>query len=476
MRNRLSLLGVLPLFLALVGSPLGCGSEKDSAVSCPAADEVRGQCAGVPQEPLCDEDSCTAGVDCAEVKAAHDDASLSAARSSATAGTCIALAPGSYGPVTLPAGVSLLGKSAELVSVKGVTVGSGQGSVVRGLTAGSGGVVVEAGAKVLIEAVRVSGAAAAGVQVAEGATVMLLGSAIEGSAGDGVTVADGAVVTIESTIVEGNAGPGLWAACNADCDCVAPPDVAVQSSIVRDNHVGGIVLFGAKAWLSGVDIQGTLVGDDVGFGLGGGGLSVAACSELTATDLRVFQNQAYGILIDDSTALIGDPAGETGVEVDDNQVGVWAQHISQSESQTVTLEGLTVDGNAGVGIGVDGDSVGLIICKSAITGTVLTDVLVEGGGSQQVGDGLLWLGGSEIAVDGLSLSGNARASVVIDGEAGGSMKNVTLSGGDETKGVVQQSYSGGSQPQVGANAPVIATSPTGLFAIPAPPAVLAKSL
>ena len=481
MRNVLSPIGGLFLVAALLASQSGCGGEGDgdgeepAPAVCPEGDEIRGQCAGVPQAALCDEDACTDGVECAETVTAGDDSALASALTGAAAGTCIALAPGSYGAVTLPAGVRLLGKSADSVSVESITLGPGNGGVVRGVSVGAGGIVVQ-GKGATIESVRVLGAEMAGIDVANEAAVTVRGSTIEGGSRYGITAADGATVTVENTLVEGNDGPGVWAACSADCDCAAPPDLVMKSSIVRDNHVGGIVLFGSMMLLEAVDVTGTLVGDDFAYGLGGGGVSVAGCSRLTARDLHVFDSQSYGLLIDDSNATVGDPTGATSIEVSGNAIGVWAQHISQSAPQTVTLDGLTVDDNAGVGIGAAGDSVGLIICKTAVTRTKMSDLYVAGGGSQQVGDGLLWLDGSEITIDSLSLGGSARASVVIDGEATGAMSNITLSDGDEAKGIVQQGYSGGAQPTTDEGAPPITTSPDALFAIPEAPVSVPRDL
>ena len=475
MQNKLTSMGFFPLFLALAALSSGCGEEPVQE-GCPAGDEIRGACAGVPAQALCDGDSCTEGVDCADVISVSDDASLASAMSSAGSGTCVALAPGTYGAVTLPGGARLLGRSAADVQVSAITVGAGKGSMVRGLSVGAGGVTLASGANLLLESVRVTGATGAGISAPGDAVVTVRSSVIGGGAGSGLRAGDGATITLEDSILEDNQGPGLLAACSADCDCPSPPDIVLRRTIVRANHVGGVVLFGAHALLESVDIQGTLVGDDVAFGLGGGGLSAASCSDVTAKDLHVFDNRAYGILLDDSTATVGDPESPSGIQITGNEIGVWAQHISQSHPQTVRLDGLLVKGNKGVGIGASGDAVGLIICKSAITDTSLADVLVEAGGEEQVGDGLLWLGGSEIAVDGLSLSGNARASVVIDGEATGSLTHVTLSGGDEAKGVVQQQYAGGAQPQIGAGAPAITTSADGLFAIPVPPSLPPKSL
>jgi len=474
MRNMLSSTGILSLSLCLASALTGCRAEPEQA-GCPTGDEIRGQCAGVPAQALCDDDACTQDLACASVKTVGDDASLKDAIASAGSGDCIALHPGTYKSIQLPGGVSLLGRSAADVTVKGIQVGAGGQSTVRGLAVGEDGVTIASGAVATIEAVRIDGAGSAGLALSDGATVAVRASTISSSAADGVLLIEGATLTLEGSLIEANAGPGIRATCASDCDCPAPPDLVLRSSIVRENHVGGVLLFGAHALIESVDIQGTDVGDTVAFGLGGGGLSAVACSDLTAKDLHVFNNRSYGVLLDDSNAFLGDPASDPSVEITGNEIGVWAQHISQSHAQTVTLDGLTVKGNSAVGIGTSGDAVGLIICRSAILDTAMADVPVEGAGSKQVGDGLLWLGGSEIAIDGLSLSGNARASVVIDGEASGSMANVTLGGGDEEKGIVQQAYAGGAQPQVGANSPAITTSDTGLYSIPKAPAVPPKS-
>lgn len=475
MRSRPSSFGFLPFVVALAFAPLGCGGEEKpdpEPSTCPAGDEIRGVCAGVPADALCEGQSCTDGVDCASVKSASDDASLGEALSSATPGTCIALAPGDYGPVTLPGGVSLLGRSAAEVTIGGLLVQAGGDSVVRGLAIDAvDGVYLDPDATAHLEAVRVTASQTSGIQISNGASMVLRNSAVAGGAWTGIRVVEGGSALVEASILEGNAGPGLSAACASECGCPAPPDVTLRHTIVRDNHVGGVLLFGATALLESVDIQGTLVGDDVAFGLGGGGLSAAGCAHLTAKDLHVEDNASFGILLDASDAMIGDPLGDPAIQVKGNAIGVWAQHISKSAPQTVTLDGLTVEESAGVGIGAAGDAVGLIICRSAVKKTKLASLLVEGGGSKEVGDGLLWLGATEIAIDGLTLDGNARASVVIDGEASGSMANVTLTGGDEEKGIVQQSYAGGSQPQIGAGTPAITTSPTALFALPKSPAV-----
>ncbi|HLM74042.1 MAG TPA: hypothetical protein VK459_15155, partial [Polyangiaceae bacterium] len=77
-------------------------------------------------------------------------------------------------------------------------------------------------------------------------------------------------------------------------------------------------------------------------------------------------------------------------------------------------------------------------------------------------------------IDGVRLGGNARSSVLIDGAAadGSSISNLTLEGGDELKGVVQQNVQAGAgTPTVGAGAPSIMSTATELFAVPVAPAV-----
>src|SRR5262245_4180385 len=79
----------------------GCGGEPPPP-ECPAENEVWGVCAGLPLQDVCDSDTCTEGVECAQVVQADSDDSLQSAASSASSGTCIALAPGTYKAVSVP--------------------------------------------------------------------------------------------------------------------------------------------------------------------------------------------------------------------------------------------------------------------------------------------------------------------------------------------------------------------------------------
>jgi hypothetical protein len=85
-----------------------------------------------------------------------------------------------------------------------------------------------------------------------------------------------------------------------------------------------------------------------------------------------------------------------------------------------------------------------------------------------VGDGLNWFDASSVVLDGITLSGSARQSVLIDGDVGqgSSITNVTLEGGDELLGILQQNYTqGGVQPVVGSGAPPVSTAAAEVYPI-----------
>src|SRR5262245_27293778 len=91
-------------FLVLAALGLcACGSSDESSPptpwppGCPEGHTVAGECVGVSSSPVCAENTCTAGVACDNIVTVTNDAELTNAASSATAGTCIAVAPGNYG-------------------------------------------------------------------------------------------------------------------------------------------------------------------------------------------------------------------------------------------------------------------------------------------------------------------------------------------------------------------------------------------
>ncbi|KYF80519.1 hypothetical protein BE18_25245, partial [Sorangium cellulosum] len=388
----------------------------------------------MPGVPVCDGDACTDGVACRGVSQAGSDAELQRAAAEATSGTCIALAPGRYGAVELPGGVSLLGRSADDVAVREVTVGAGEGAVLRGFRASS--IRVEGATGARIESVRVADSAQEGVTVAPQSSVALIRSTIEGVSTYGVYAVDPRSVSLDEVVIDGAGGPGLWVMSSSDC-AAAPerPALDMRRSVVRSAHVAGVALFGVKATIRGVDVVATVVGESFSYGLGGGGLSIASCSEVDAKGLRVHDNSLYGVLVDGSKGVLGGTGPDEGIEIDRNVRGLWIQNVTES----FTLENAQLDQNKGAGIGLSGESRGVIICRSSVSRTVLKSLsTVDGVGAKDVGHGLVWTEASSASLVEVGLSGNAIASVLIDGEVSGVLDRVVLSGGDETLGIVQQ--------------------------------------
>jgi hypothetical protein len=469
--------GFVAALFGLAGLTLGCGGT-ESPSACAPENEIHSVCAGVPKDALCSSDVCTDGVSCADIVKVDNDSSLASALAGASPGTCIALSPGTYKAADLPGGVSLLGRSASDVQVGSVTLGAGVGATLRGLTVGAEGLTIAGATKARVESVRVSGAVDLGVLVTAGSSVTIVTSSFEGSGRYNLEIGDGAAVELDRAIISGSDGPGVWAACSTDCGCVEKPSLTMSNSIVRDNHLAGIVLFGATASFEGVDILSTLQGDKLYFGQGGGGLSIARCSSVTATRLRVERSDSFGVLVDGASAALGSEGSEGGVELRGNVIGLWVSNVLAT--QMVSLVGATIEENQGVGVGVSGETRGFIVCKSHIKATQSHTLPVYEGGTmgfvKEVGDGLVWLDSSEAIVTDLTLSANARASIVINGEASGNLQNITLQGGDEAKGILHQSFAGGSKPTIGAGVPALSTHVEEVFAVPVAPPPPARNL
>src|SRR5262249_43195414 len=142
----------------------------------------------------------TTGATCAKVIRAASDGELAGALATAGEGDCIALGPGTYGPVTLPGGVSLLGRSAADVRVASVAIGPGSGSWLRGLDL-AGGLDAGSATDVRVEAVRIHGGDD-GVHVGKGGSVTIVTSEIRDTGTYGVLATQPAGVTIERTVIE----------------------------------------------------------------------------------------------------------------------------------------------------------------------------------------------------------------------------------------------------------------------------------
>ncbi|WP_437323219.1 right-handed parallel beta-helix repeat-containing protein [Sorangium sp. So ce381] len=451
--------------LGAVGGLAACGGS-EAPPGCAPENEIRGTCAGVPRGGVCEGDVCIAGIGCRSFFPVASDAELQTAAAAAAPGECIALASGTYGAVELPGGVSLLGRGAGDVAVGKVTLGAGEGAVLRGVTTSA--IHVKGATRAKIKSVRVAGGAVGsaedGVLVDAGSSVALITSTIERAAVHGLYAVDPLEVSLDGVVIDGSGGPGLWIASSSECAAPSEqPVVDVKRSIVRGSHNAGVALFGAKATFQGVDILATLPGDVWNYGDGGGGLTVASCSDMEARGLRVHDSISYGVLVEASKGKIGGMGADEEVEIHRNVIGLSIQNVEES----FTLENAQLDENQGVGIGLRGESRGIIICRSGVSRTGLKSLPTAEIGADDIGDGLVWAERSSATVTALALRESARASVVIDGEASGALSEVTLSGGDEERGIVQQNArSGEVKPDVMGSTPALRVVAEQEFSVP----------
>lgn len=459
---------------------LGACSDEDVVPGptevCP--DKVGDVCVGVTRPVLCETDGCTDGAVCAAIAQATDDASLASALSSAAPGACVTVAPGAYAAVAIPEGVSVLGRGADLVTLAGVVSNTGSaasGAVLQGVSVGAGGLLVEGTGGLAVRQVRVTGAAGDGVEIAALASASLSNVEILDAAGVGLRAVDAGDVDVTATWVRSSEGPGILYACSGGCACTTQGSLDAVSVLVREAAHVGAYFAGRPVSLEEVVIDGTRV-----MGLeanSGGGLSASQCAAVKSSRLTVSGSDYFGILIDGASAALssspsaGGSAEEKGIIIHDNVFGVWINGTDPAGGG-VTLEGMTISSAQGVGLGVGPAAEGIIIHDMEIRDTGLKVLPVGGGGAEAVGDGLLWGNGAAIAIDGLKIQGSARQSVLVDAAfgAGSSLADVTLAGGDELTGIVQQSYAGaGVDPDVGPGVPTIETVPDAVFALPVPP-------
>ncbi len=328
-----------------------------------------------------------------------------------------------------------------------------------------------------LESLRISGDAD-GVVFDAGSSGTIVTSEIADSGRVGIFAED-ADITIDRSVVRGAAERGISFAgtgCDTMCACTSRPKLVMKSSVIRDNRLLGIAAYGAEVEIDGVDVKGTKPGTGANLGQFGGGVTAAECSKVASKNLRVLDSVAWGVLIDQSTGTLGEEGA--GVEISNNFPGLWIQNVTTCnpdvDGPCVMVHDGIFTANFGVGIGVAGQSQGIIVCKTKVemTQTVTMPVsdVNQAGGSKDVGDGINWLDQSEVTIDRLTLSGNERQSLLIDGPtgglAGGKIWSVTLEGGDEKKPPLQQNFTSGKTPiTMGMS---LATDTVRQFAVPLP--------
>jgi parallel beta helix pectate lyase-like protein len=453
--------GLRPVYIAVVGvlvTQAGCGDDEPTAPGpCVVFED---ECVGVPPGGVCGDEFCTDGVACAAVVEVSSDAELAGAASAAP-GTCFAVAAGSYGAVSLAGGVSLLGSGADQVALAGIHVAAGSGAVVRGV-ASSGTIRVDGADAARIEAVRVTGGAT-GIAVRDGAAVTIVSSEVTGTSTNAIGALDAVELTIDHSLVADNGGTAIWAGCSDGCACAQKPALELSHVLVSKPEYLGIGLQAVAARLDTVTVLDTRA--DAETFAGGGGVAATDCTELEVSGLRIDGADAYGMLVDASSGSIGAPGEDAGIVIVNGKGGgLWIQNVMDG----LHIEGFTLESNLGVGLDVSG-SLGIVIVNGHVGPTPATSLPIVGGGMGSVGDGVVWSGTSTASITGLELAGSERNAFLIDGPVGegSSLADVTLSGGDESKGIVQQQVMMGDTAPTVENAPAIDQQQAAVSSVPA---------
>lgn len=422
----------------------GCSGDEPRA--CTA--EIAGECVGLPQEPFCGGDVCTEGASCAQELEATNDGEVADAVGRSAPGDCIALAPGQYAAIQLPPGVSLLGRDADDVHVAGLTVGPGSGALVRGLEV-SGGIDIGSATGVRIEGVRVAGSLH-GILARAGSSMSVSRSEVLGATRVGVYAVAATNITIDASIVADAAEGGVRIVCDGSgsgCACATKTSATLTRVLARHNSIIGLALEGTVASLDRVDIRDDPTRDFSGPAAfaATAGLSVAGCSQLTYGSVSVAgMEKGYGVLFDSSSAGPGMGFGEVGIVVIDTRIGIWGQRIGAMGGQSLTIQGADVREVRGTGIGFDRGAVGIVVIDTRVENVANEYIPAEVDGvpasSAEIGVGVIWKGASSASLDGITVSGTAGQAVLIDGPVGtnSSIANLSLAGGDEGDGVVQQ--------------------------------------
>jgi hypothetical protein len=160
------------------------------------------------------------------------------------------------------------------------------------------------------------------------------------------------------------------------------------------------------------------------------GFVIAGCSTFTGHDIENTVGVGTGLFVDQSSVSItGGTKTKPSLNISQQQVGgVVITDLDPTLGQQVTLEGFEIANVHLVGLSATFASLGVNLSHGSITGTLSSPVALAAGEIANVGDGLVWADGSQLILDDIDISSNARVNFVLDGDAGpgSSVSNVTL--------------------------------------------------
>jgi parallel beta-helix repeat protein len=349
---------------------------------------------------------------------------------------------------------------------------------------------VTSGAKATLEGFNISAPIGVGV-FAKGGTATIVASKIEGAVVDGsgtlgygVTAADEGAIILQNSAITGSAGLGAL---------VAAATGTFTGSNISDNAAGGIRLDSATGE---VTIEDNTLASNTSFGIG------VFSSKAIILQNQIKDTQADAKGIGDAVLVTDLPGGATSsVKAQDNTItgaarvgilanagtsGIILQNNTISGSAAAAafgaaiwlqkgaggavgneITGNTMTGNRFVGLGLSGETHGIILQHNAMSGTTMGTTF-DGPKSVDIGDGMnLFKGASANATEN-TFGQNARFGMILDSALGStSIQNNTVVD-NSLGGIILQNV--GDMPNVTANhdgaagavGETVATMPFGL--------------
>jgi hypothetical protein len=193
----------------------------------------------------------------------------------------------------------------------------------------------------------------------------------------------------------------------------------------------GLMTWGGAATLTSLDLSGTFQGLQLVPAYGG---VFAGGADVDTTSLRVSDSEGYGLLHSEATARHIDLTAHNN-----NLAALWLQRCSSFELSGAG-SGLVGNGLAGI---VAVDSSDVTIRHAHVDATVTRTAIVGEAGRVEVGDGVQLVGTTRnVTLEDLTLSGNARVGILVDLAGGAfdgfSMSRVSVDGADDALGAVAQ--------------------------------------
>lgn len=293
------------------------------------------------------------------------------------------------------------------------------------------------GSFVLPEDVSLAAATGAAVTLADGDPVLTVhggarslvqGLRIVAGEGGGIAIDPGPARLVGVKVTQAKKN-----AVSATC---TRPDCAAREVVLTDCELSqsavGLRVKGAR-----VRVEGGRIAEQAGKSLSAGsGVVASEGASVTLAGVTVEGNENIGVLLDGAATR----AALDACAVKNNQGrGIWAQGQSADAGVTVSITGGEVSGNALVGIGAR-DAAGLFVKQVLVRDTAAVRVPIDIAHSEEVGDGIgLFSGTTAATLEEVTLQGNARAQLLAD-SFGANVKvlNSTLAGG-RFRAVVQRS-------------------------------------